>query len=215
MREWLKKHRGLAAGGGLLFAGLAWASPWDIDLIDSVNLKAYEWEMMRPIPPGSVPRPSGGIPRAGALGAYQNDPIPQHDRATEADSLANPYTSDDASLANGKRLFGVSCAPCHGQEGTGHGPVVQNDPEKGVKRFPVPAPILSGPGAVSPARSDGYIYLTVRNGGIATGENKSLMPRYGLSLTDQERWAIVAYIRTLDGAQYVPPAQTAVPGGNP
>ena len=41
-------------------------------------------------------------------------------------------------------------------------------------------------------------------------------PAYGNQLTDKERWAIVAYIRTLEGAQYAPPQPaTPAPEGTP
>jgi len=189
--------------GGLLLAGVAWASPWDIDMIDSRAFKAFEWKMRPVIPEGSVQRPEGAIQRAGPIGTYQNDYIPDGDRlAPETDAMRNPYPVDDAALATGKHLTQVTCAPCHGVDGTGHGPVTVNDPAAGIRRFPMPAPPLSGKGVVTAQRSDGYIYYTIRNGGVG-------MPAYGISLTDRERWAIVAYLRTLEGAAYVPPAPPA------
>lgn len=200
MADTLRRYRWWALGG-LLVAGIAVASPWDIDMIDSRAVRAYETKMRPPYPPGVVQRADGGIPEAGGVGSYQNDYIPPGDRTNAAvtDTMQNPYPVDDATLAQGARLFQVTCAPCHGIEGKGNGPVTRNDPANNIRRFPIPAPLLSGPGSVSAARSDGYIYLTIRNGG-------ALMPAYGISLTDRERWSIVAYIRTLDGAQYNPPA---------
>lgn len=194
---------------GMLLAGLAWASPWDIDMVDSTAFKAYEWKMPNARIEGTVQRPQGAIVRAKSNGAYQNDYIAAHDRnASDVDGLKNPYNADEASLTQGKQLFQVTCAPCHGVEGKGNGPVVQNKPNdditKAIRRFPIPAPNLSGAGSAPSMRSDGYLYLTIRNGGVG-------MPKYGLSLTDQERWAIVSYIRTLDGAQWTPPAPPAAP----
>lgn len=196
--------RKLWAIGGLLIAGVAWASPWDIDMIDSTAYKAYEWQMMLP-PEGSVPREGPSYPRAKPFGYYQNNPIVAVDRM-KADGMTDPYASDPKHVEEGKARFQVQCAPCHGIEGKGGGPVTQNDPAANppIRRFPVPAPLLSGAGAVTPNRSDGYIYGTIRNGG-------AVMPSHGLSLTDAERWSIVAYIRTLDGAQYKPPAGAAAP----
>jgi len=198
--------------GTMALAGLAWASPWDIDMIDSTAMKAFRWKMADARIEGTVQRPQGAITRAGSNGHYQNDYIEGHTRVDIGDSLHNPYPVDDKSLAQGKKLFQVSCAPCHGIEGKGDGPVTYNkpdtDPKKAIRRFPIPAPTLSGPGAVSTNRSDAYIYLTIRNGGQGIGLG---MPPYGLSLTDEERWAIVSYLRTLDGAQYVPPQPVAPP----
>lgn len=183
--------------GGLLAAGVAWASPWDIDMIDSIAFKAYEWQMLQQ-PLGSVQRdPVGPKP----AGAYQVAYVAPVDRmnAAQVDPMVNPYGSDPAVIEMGKRQFEITCQPCHGVEGKGGGTVTYNDPAQNIRRFQLPAPMLSGPGAVSAIRSDGYIYGTIRNGG-------ALMPSYGISLTDAERWSIVAYIRTLDGGAYVPPA---------
>lgn len=201
--------RRLIIGGGILFSGFALASPWDIDMIDGVNFKGFEWKMRPVKAEGTIQRPAAEGTRPYENGYYQADYVANVDRmAAEVGAMTNPYTTDAASVAKGERLFGVTCAPCHGQLGKGGGPVTTNDPSKNINRYPVPAPILSGPGAVSPQRSDGYIYLTIRNGG-------AVMPAYGLALTDAERWAIVDYIRTLEGAAYVPPAPVvpATPDG--
>lgn len=200
MADTLRRYRWWALGG-LLVAGLAVASPWDIDMVDSRAVRAYERPMRAPYPPGVVQRADGAIPEALPSGSYQNDHVRQGDRTNAAvtDVMQNPYPVDQAALEKGERLFQVSCAPCHGINGKGDGPVTRNDPANGLKRYPIPAPLLSGPGAVTASRSDGYIYLTIRNGG-------ALMPAYGISLTDRERWAIVAWLRTLDGASYSPPA---------
>lgn len=211
MLEKLKNHRRWVIAGGLLVAGAAYSSPWDIDMIDSRGFKAYEWKMMRPIPEGAIQRPAGAITRAKPNGSYQNDYIAPLERTSpEAEAMHDPYPTDKPAIAQGARLFQVSCAPCHGQEGKGGGPVTYNDAAKGINRFPVPAPMLSGDGAVTALRSDGYIYGTIRNGG-------SLMPLYGISLTDRVRWSIVSYIRTLDGTAYKSnlPIAPAAPIGAP
>lgn len=193
------------AAGALLVAGLAWASPWDIDMIDSTAYKAYEWKMLPMFAEGTVVRPMGSVPRAKDNGAYQNDYIEAMDRmAPYVADLKNPYKVDEASLAQGERLFQVTCAPCHGIQGKGGGPVTYNDPAKNIRRFPMAAPMLSGEGNVSKTRSDGYIYLTIRNGGAG-------MPAYGISLTDMERWSIVSYIRTLEGAEAPAPVVPEAP----
>jgi mono/diheme cytochrome c family protein len=62
-------------------------------------------------------------------------------------------------------------------------------------RYPILPPMLSGDGAITGLRSDGYLYLTIRNGA-------AVMSGYGQAMDDDEMWAIVSYIRTLDGAAY-------------
>jgi mono/diheme cytochrome c family protein len=224
MREWIRNNRKTSVAAGLfLVSGLAWASPWDIDMINGVSSKAYEWRMPPAIPAGSVQRDGavavpGAVQRSSKPGGFQGDYVATHDRVTDGDALVNPYPSDDAAVDMGKRHFQVSCAPCHGVEGTGGGPVTHNvpsdDPEKAIRRFPIPAPLLSGTGSVTPMRSDGYLYLTIRNGGQGLGAG---MPAYGISLTDQERWSIVSYMRTLEGNAYNkgPAAGSATPTAAP
>jgi mono/diheme cytochrome c family protein len=167
---------------GGLFAtasGAAWAFPWDIDMVDSVFLRAFEWEMM------DTPE-----------GALAVDTPANGDRYTpEGKALKSPYETGDAAVANGKRMFEIYCATCHGAEGKGGAQVTRNDPANGIKRYQYPPPMLSGPGALSTIYSDGYIYLTVRNGGHT-------MPAYSYAMDDDEMWNIVTYIRTLDGAQF-------------
>ncbi len=63
----------------------------------------------------------------------------------------------------------------------------------------MPPPILSGAGAITGFKSDAYLYLTIRNGG-------ALMPSYSYAMDDDEMWAIVSYIRTLEGGAQAAPA---------
>ena len=165
--------------GGLLAtaSGAAWAFPWDIDMNDAEFLRAFEWKMM------DTPE-----------GAVAVDTPVNGNRYTPAGmAMTNPHETSDAAVADGKRMFEIYCATCHGAEGKGGAEVTRND--NGLKRYPMPAPILSGEGAISALRSDGYIYLTIRNGG-------AVMPSYSYGMDDEEMWNLVTYIRTLDGAQF-------------
>jgi len=167
--------------GGLFatVSGAAWAFPWDIDMVDSAFLRAFEWEMM------DTPE-----------GAVAVDTLANADRTKpNGMALTNPYETGDAAVANGKRMFEIYCATCHGAEGKGGAEVARNDPANDIKRYQYPPPMLSGTGAISTLRSDGYIYLTIRNGG-------AVMPAYSYAMDDDEMWNIVTYIRTLDGAQF-------------
>lgn len=169
----------------------AQAFPWDWDMVDSQFMRAYEWSMMQ-LPDAAV-----------SINRY----VPNANRMTpEGQALVNPLGASPSAedIALGKQMFVVYCQTCHGVEGKGGAPVAMNDPAAGIKRYPVPPPMLSGPGSISASRSDGYIYLTIRNGG-------AIMPKYGPSMEDQEIWATVAYIRTLEGAAYVPPAPVEPP----
>lgn len=184
------RHLGAAAimGVGLLASGSAMAFPWDWDMVDAQYFRAYEWAMSN-LPEGAV---------------TQDRYVANANRMTpEGQALVNPLASpSNADMAVGKRMFTVYCQTCHGVDGKGGAPVTKNDPANNVKRYPVPPPMLSGQGAITAMRSDGYLYLTIRNGG-------SIMPRYGSAMNDHEIWATVAYIRTLEGATYQAPAQPA------
>lgn len=170
--------------GALAGSTAAWAFPWDIDMVDAYFYRAYEWVMMKP--------PEGAVSRNLYIA-----PVDRTDPSVA--SLANPYGAPtDANIKNGERMFKVYCATCHGAQGKGGAEVMRNDPDNGVRRYPVPAPMLSGEGAVSQLRADGYIYLTIRNGA-------AVMPGYKQALYDHEMWDIVSYIRTLEGGQYNPP----------
>lgn len=180
-----------AVAGALALASLpAAAFPWDIDMVDAYFLRGYEWAMMS-LPEGVV---------------SQDLYVDNADRMTpEGQALTNPYgEASEATIAQGERMFNVYCAACHGAEGRGGAEVMRNDPTKGINRYPVPAPMLSGVGNVTSMRTDGYIYLTIRNGA-------AVMPGYSQAMYDHEMWSIVSYIRTLEGAAYVPPAPPPSP----
>ncbi len=176
----LRLLRPLAAIAGLLVSSAAVAAPWDIDLVDADFYRGYEWDMMDV--------PDGAVSRNMYYGEYTN----LHRLSPEGQAMKNPYSSEQIKRADGERMFSVYCATCHGTKGLGGAPVADNS---NGKRYPIPPPMLSGEGAISAARSDGYIYLTIRYGG-------ALMPSYGSALNDDEMWAIVSYIRSLPGTAH-------------
>ena len=194
--------------GGLLLASTAQAFPWDIDMVDAVFYRAYEWEMMLP-PEGSIPTaaPMADI-REPTLAIAQTTIYREHceptcrdnhdngtewDRTTDAGvALTNPLapngTASDEVLATGENMFNAYCSACHGQAGMGEAPLTE-------RGYPVAPPSLAGDNNSSKIRSDGYIFLTIRNGG-------AVMPSYSYAMSDEEIWSVIAYIRTLPGAQY-------------
>ena len=99
-------------------------------------------------------------------------------------------------LALGEQKFNITCAVCHGADGQGNGPIAQRAISVGA--------LLTGWTAPSNltddtrrARSDGHLYNTINNG-------IRKMAGYGTQLYPEERWAIVAYVRTLQVAQAAP-----------
>jgi mono/diheme cytochrome c family protein len=118
------------------------------------------------------PEPEGSVP----LGA-----APRYADRDETQDLADPVQPTSTSLARGSALFLARCAPCHGPEGHGGGPV--------SRYFPA-APDLASP-TVS-GRSDGYIFGTITFGGRA-------MPPQREGLTERDRWDLVNRVRAIQG----------------
>lgn len=102
-------------------------------------------------------------------------------------------------LARGEDRFNIYCAPCHDPTGSGAGLV--------GRRWSVPVPDFHDKARFADV-TDGRIFAAVTNG-------FSTMPSYRSQLPSaQDRWAVVAWVRTLQQARDatvadVPEAQRA------
>ena len=126
-------------------------------------------------------------PFARAPRVMPSDALPVHgepalSREQATIKLHDPLTSTRENIERGKRLFATNCATCHGDNGTGDGPVAK----AGILARP-PANLVFG---ASRSLPDGYIYGTIVNGGI-------VMPSLGDALSPDERWQVVLYVRSL------------------
>jgi mono/diheme cytochrome c family protein len=99
----------------------------------------------------------------------------------EAAKLKNPVEPTESNLRKGKELYGIFCVPCHGDSGKGDGPV-------GRKYVPTPADV--SPTGHGSHHSDGQLFVVISRGSGG-------MPAFGADLSPEERWRIVAYLRTL------------------
>ena len=92
-----------------------------------------------------------------------------------------------ALLARGQERFNIFCSPCHGRTGQGQGMIVQ----RGFKR---PSSFH-----VERLRAEraGYFFDVITNG---FGQ----MSGYAVQVTPEDRWAVVAWIRTLQASQHMP-----------
>ncbi len=160
------KHLGLYFLGvlSLLFMefNLAYGWPWSTDMSNQPSVRPQE---------GPRVPPMHSIPTQGKEAVI--------DRVAAGKKLQNPIKATKTSIENGKRLFQIYCASCHGPEAKGNGPV--------AKKF-VPPPNLTL--EVFRKRPDGFIYETIRSGG-------PIMPSQGVALLPKERWDIVNYLRVL------------------
>lgn len=129
--------------------------------------------------PGAMARmkPAGSVP----IGSLKH----RIENKAEAMALVNPQKGDKLSIFNGKRLYSVNCAPCHGANADGNsGPVAQPG------KFTPPPNLLAD---LYKQKPDGYFYGTIEFGGLV------VMPPYGWKLSATEKWDIVNYIRKLQG----------------
>ncbi len=97
--------------------------------------------------------------------------------------LPNPIPPNADSIADGEALYLKNCVPCHGLSGAGDGPV-------GLSLNPPPADLTQH--TVPGVHPDGRLYNW-----ISSGVEGSIMPAFDKTLSDEERWHIVNYIRTL------------------
>jgi mono/diheme cytochrome c family protein len=97
-----------------------------------------------------------------------------------------PMRVDKAVLLRGQNRFNVYCSPCHGRTGEGNGMIVQ----RGLKQ---PPSFYTERLRTQP---DGYFYDVITNGFGA-------MQDYSAQVQPRDRWAIVAYLRTLQFSRNV------------
>ncbi len=122
---------------------------------------------------------------------------PLHYAATPQDALRageelhSPLPADSAQARErGATVFATYCVVCHGAKATGDGTVTQ-------RGFP-PPPSLLLPHAAN--MKDGQIFHVLTYG-------QGNMPSYAGQISRQDRWSVIAYLRTVQGA-----APAASPG---
>ena len=99
--------------------------------------------------------------------------------------LTNPFAGDHEAAEAGAEIYEVNCASCHGPEGKGDGPAAE--------------PLDPKPADLSDAHlmedmSDGALFWRVSEGGMMEPFN-SLMPAWKDTLSEDEIWQVIAYIR--------------------
>jgi len=97
----------------------------------------------------------------------------------------NPLTGTEAVLQDGKKLYQLYCAVCHGDRGYGDGPTARNL---------VPPPANLSRLMRMPLARDDYLFWAISEGGKAFN---STMPAFKQSLSEKERWEIIHYLRRL------------------
>ncbi len=158
--------------------------PWFDAMIVQRSVHPYERaDVPRNSVPGTVPVGGGEADLSSEWGTGKSD---------RADRLVNP-SDPETTLAVGDTLYLHYCAVCHGTAGAGDGlvgrkmgaPSILTDRARGF--------------------SDGYLYSIIRYG-------RGVMPRYGDKIRGVQRWAVVNYVRKLQGDASAPPNVPQTPG---
>jgi mono/diheme cytochrome c family protein len=136
----------------------------------------------RPLVPGTVAR-----------GTLREDAALYTGKAGREFVTEIPVRVTAELLARGQSQYQVFCSPCHGRTGRGDGMIVQRGFKKPssyhvdrLRQMPI-----------------GYFYDVVTNGFGA-------MSDYAAQVPPTDRWAIAAYVRTLQYSQYAPAADVPV-----
>ena len=125
---------------------------------------------MRPLPAGTVPR------------SWIADPARRTGRTAAGDVAEVPLPVTRALLERGRQRFAITCATCHGTAGDGVSAVARNMQRRRPPSLYEPRIVALTPGALYRAIVDGY----------------GLMPSYAKLLEPDDRWAVIAYVRTLE-----------------
>lgn len=102
--------------------------------------------------------------------------------APDIPKITNPVAADAASHGRGEKLYVQYCSKCHGMTGNGAGPSAHGFSTN-------PRQLWTWHKA--DASADPYLYWFITNG-------RTDMPPWGVILSDNERWDLVNYIKTLE-----------------
>jgi mono/diheme cytochrome c family protein len=190
----------LVSGALLSACGKNNRKPGSHYMPDMVESRAYEFYSERL----STMKPVEGTVKRGEL-------LPYHLKAADtamANAVKNPLILTKADLEEGKRLFSIYCAICHGSKLDGNGPLYNGGNGPYVA---APANLASGPKA---GYSEGRLFHVMTFGYNAMGS-------YASQLNREQRWKIAAFIRSVQngGANASAAAsdstQAATPAGQP
>jgi mono/diheme cytochrome c family protein len=169
----------LVAAGALMFAAACNPGAYPVDVFKEMHYQGSQ----RRLEPDRVNAPDAAVSTRGGRPAYTYD---------EAEGLPNPLERNAQTLTQARQLYGANCAMCHGVDGRGHGPVAESfQRARDTGLAPVPPVDLTGDRVR--ARLDGQLYWIVTNG-------LGNMPAFRALLTEDDVWAVVHFIRMVQGA---------------
>ena len=135
----------------------------------------------------------GGIPEyefSGQTGYYYTGHIGDYFGSGMPEELKLTEESAQALIERGEERYGIYCAVCHGKSGNGQG-ITNNYGVPGIANFHLDT-------FNSESYPDGRMFETITLG-------KGMMGAYGYNISVGDRWAIIAYVRTLQAAKLAQP----------
>lgn len=127
----------------------------------------------------------GTIPRGYVSFDYGNS-TDEYLRAGK--ELVNPFEATEENVAEGKKLYAMFCAHCHGKKGDGAGTITH------AVYGAIPAyadeVMLRRTGGTMKDLKAGHIYHTIYHGLNAMGPHNT-------QINDEERWLITTYVQEL------------------
>ena len=141
------------------------------------NMPGVTTSVYKPTPTPGDPYP----PRSTPTLVMKDGKIVQEWQApAEALALTSPVKSRPDAVTIGEALYSQRCLDCHGRKGYGNGIM-----SRGLKK--VPTNLAS---KMVQANTDGELFWKITNG-------RSPMPANRVRFDDEQRWYIVAFLRTL------------------
>lgn len=117
------------------------------------------------------------------------------DAARAGEELTSPFpVNDPAHVARGEFLFTNMCQHCHGAGALGDGPVTK-------RGFPPPPSLLA---VHARTIKDGQIFHILTYG-------QGNMPAHASQFSREDRWNLVAYVRSLQAKNPLPQQNASVP----
>jgi mono/diheme cytochrome c family protein len=131
----------------------------------------------------------GGIPEyefGGQTGYYYTGHVGDYFGSGMPTELELTAENASALIHRGKERYEIYCSVCHGKSGDGQGVTGQYG-VPGIANFHLD-------NFKSASYPDGRMFETITNG-------KGMMGAYGYNIPVRDRWAIIAYVRTLQTAK--------------
>ncbi len=111
--------------------------------------------------------------------------VQQWPAPAEAANLINPVKDQPNAAQLGRYYYLQKCNACHGDSGEGNGWLSEGLKRDGVKIYPT-----NLTSELVQANTDGELFWKITNG-------RSPMPSHRVFFTDEQRWYIVTFLRTL------------------